>query len=57
MTQGKLCEVAKELLRKELLETDKSYMLDCDSEIFLWMGRGTSMTERKSSISATEVSH
>lgn len=38
-----------------MLETDKCYMLDCDSEIFVWMGKHTSVTERKTSISATEV--
>lgn len=54
MTRGKLFEVAKELLNRELLDKDKCYMLDCHTEIFVWMGRCTSMTERKSSISATE---
>jgi hypothetical protein len=30
-------------------------MLDCGAEIFVWMGRNTSITERKKSISVTEV--
>lgn len=30
-------------------------MLDCEAELFVWMGRGTSITERKTSISAAEV--
>ncbi|PRQ34453.1 putative villin/Gelsolin, ADF-H/Gelsolin-like domain-containing protein [Rosa chinensis] len=54
MTQGKLGPCQTDSLSKEMLETDKCYMLDCDSEIFVWMGRHTSVTERKTSISATE---
>lgn len=54
-TQGKLGTSRTDSLNKEMLETDKCYMLDCDSEIFVWMGRHTSVTERKTSISATEV--
>ncbi|KAM1697997.1 hypothetical protein ACFX14_029174 [Malus domestica] len=53
-TQGKLCPCRTDSLNKEMLETDKCYMLDCDSEIFVWMGKHTSVTERKTSISATE---
>ncbi|XP_030537534.1 villin-1 isoform X2 [Rhodamnia argentea] len=54
MTRWKLFEVGKELLNQELLDTDKCYLLDCHTDIFVWMGRCTSMMERKSSISATE---
>lgn len=54
--QGKLCEVGAESLTKEMLEADKCYMLDCDSDIFVWMGRGSLLTERRTSISAAEVS-
>nr|XP_027110980.1 villin-1-like isoform X2 [Coffea arabica] len=53
-TQGKMCENAPGMLVKEMLSSDKCYMLDCEAEIFVWMGRSTSMTERKASISATE---
>lgn len=42
-------------LKKEMLNTEKCYMLDCSAEIFIWMGRNTSLTERKMSISVTEV--
>lgn len=54
-TQGKLCQSGNNSLSKEMLEPDKCYMLDCDDEIFVWMGRQTSITERKTSISSTEV--
>ncbi|XP_015873827.3 villin-1 [Ziziphus jujuba] len=53
-TQGKLCQSGNNSLSKEMLEPDKCYMLDCDDEIFVWMGRQTSITERKTSISSTE---
>ncbi|RWR78783.1 villin-1 isoform X1 [Cinnamomum micranthum f. kanehirae] len=41
-------------LKKEMLNTEKCYMLDCGTEIFIWMGRNTSLAERKMSISVTE---
>lgn len=53
--QGKLCEVGAESLMKEMLEADKCYMLDCDTEIFVWMGRSSLIAGRRISISATEV--
>ncbi|KAL9320008.1 hypothetical protein ACSQ67_011847 [Phaseolus vulgaris] len=52
--QGKLCETGTNALSKEMLETDKCYMLDCDSEIFVWMGRQTLLTERRTAIRAIE---
>ncbi|KAA0061837.1 villin-1 [Cucumis melo var. makuwa] len=53
-TQGKLYPKGYGALNKEMLETDKCYMLDCDSQLFVWMGKHTSVTERKTSISAVE---
>ncbi|GAB4859960.1 actin filament capping [Ancistrocladus abbreviatus] len=52
--QGKLSLCATELLNREMLTRDKCYMLDCGVEAFVWMGRSTCITERKTSISATE---
>nr|XP_034896606.1 villin-1 isoform X1 [Populus alba] len=52
--QAKLCPCEGSSLNKEMLETNKCYMLDCGAEIFVWMGRNTSITERKKSISVTE---
>lgn len=54
-TQGKLHPCQTDSLSKEMLETDKCYVVDCDSEIFVWMGKHCSVTERKTSISAAEV--
>lgn len=38
-----------------MLDSNKCYMLDGGAEIFVWMGRNTSLTERKMSISVIEV--
>ncbi|XVF00247.1 hypothetical protein REPUB_Repub03eG0268500 [Reevesia pubescens] len=35
-------------------EKNKCYMLDCGAEVFVWMGRNISMTERMTSIFAAE---
>ncbi|KAK7301767.1 hypothetical protein RJT34_12642 [Clitoria ternatea] len=52
--QGKLCETESNAFSKEMLETDKCYMLDCDNEIFVWMGRQTLLTERRTATKAIE---
>ncbi|KAI3775296.1 hypothetical protein L1987_49867 [Smallanthus sonchifolius] len=46
--------VAADSLTKKLLETDKCYLLDCGSEVHVWMGRNTSMEERKAANGAAE---
>ncbi|CAN1231872.1 VLN1, partial [Linum grandiflorum] len=53
-TQGKLHRIESSSLTKQLLESNKCYMVDCGAEIFVWMGKTTLMTERKTSISAIE---
>ncbi|XP_020224778.1 villin-1 isoform X2 [Cajanus cajan] len=52
--QGKLCETGNNAFSKEMLETDKCYMLDCDSEIFVWMRRQTLLTERRTATKTIE---
>ncbi|KAG7949492.1 hypothetical protein I3843_13G065300 [Carya illinoinensis] len=52
--QGKLCQTGTDSLHKKMLETDKCYLLDCGAEVFVWMGRHSSISERKISISAAE---
>jgi len=44
------------LLDREMLNSDRSYMLDCSTEIFIWMGMTTLVSERKSSVTVLEVS-
>ncbi|GAB2291448.1 hypothetical protein Dimus_025703, partial [Dionaea muscipula] len=41
-------------LSRDLLETNKCYILDCGAEVFVWMGRSTSLDERKSASGAAE---
>jgi len=42
-------------LSKSMLENNKCYLLDCGSEIFIWVGRVTQVEERKTAIQAAEV--
>lgn len=41
-------------LSKSILENNKCYMLDCGSEIFVWVGRVTTVDERKASSQVAE---
>ncbi|KAG7628848.1 putative villin headpiece, villin/Gelsolin, ADF-H/Gelsolin-like domain superfamily [Arabidopsis thaliana] len=41
-------------LSKSMLENNKCYLLDCGSEIFIWVGRVTQVEERKTAIQAAE---
>lgn len=42
-------------LKRELLETTKCYILDRGAEVYVWMGRNTSLDDRKSASGAAEV--
>ncbi|ESQ44334.1 hypothetical protein EUTSA_v10005772mg [Eutrema salsugineum] len=42
------------VLSKSMLENSKCYLLDCGSEVFIWVGRVTQVEERKTSIHAAE---
>lgn len=44
-------------LTRDLLDTNKCYLLDCGAEICVWMGRNTPLEERKSASAAAEVIH
>ncbi|CAM8939746.1 unnamed protein product [Rhodiola kirilowii] len=55
--KGKPSLMAVDSLKKELLETDKCYLLDCGAELYVWMGRSTSLENRKSSSQAAEELH
>ncbi|KAL1225577.1 Villin-3 [Cardamine amara subsp. amara] len=41
-------------LSKSMLENNKCYLLDCGSELFIWVGRVTRVEERKTAIQAAE---
>ncbi|KAL1195728.1 Villin-1 [Cardamine amara subsp. amara] len=53
-TRGNLHPTGTSSLDKDMLENNKCYMLDCDNEVFVWIGRNTTLTERKTSISSSE---
>ncbi|XP_004296465.1 PREDICTED: villin-4 isoform X2 [Fragaria vesca subsp. vesca] len=52
--KGKAEPVGADSLTRELLETSKCYLLDCGLEVFVWMGRNTSLDERRSASEAAE---
>lgn len=53
--KGQAVTVESDSLKRELLDTNKCYLLDCGLEVFVWMGRSTSLDERKSASAAAEV--
>ncbi|PKU62803.1 Villin-4 [Dendrobium catenatum] len=54
--KGKTTTIETDLLTRELLESNKCYMIDCGVEVFVWMGRYTSLDDRKSaSVVAEEL--
>ncbi|KAJ6741799.1 VILLIN [Salix viminalis] len=53
ITDGEVKMVDGEL-SKGLLENNKCYLLDCGSEVFLWVGRVTQVEERKAASQAAE---
>ncbi|KAK7329763.1 hypothetical protein VNO77_23942 [Canavalia gladiata] len=52
--QGEAEPIETDSLTKELLDTNKCYILDCGMEVFVWMGRNTSLDERKSTSRAAD---
>ncbi|KAM5558783.1 villin-2 [Rosa sericea] len=58
ITDGEVKIVEGEL-SKSLLENNKCYLLDCGSEVFVWVGRVTQVEDRKAASQAAEefVSH
>uniref|UniRef100_A0A7N0ZUL5 HP domain-containing protein n=1 Tax=Kalanchoe fedtschenkoi TaxID=63787 RepID=A0A7N0ZUL5_KALFE len=42
-------------MARELLETNKCYILDCGAELFIWTGRATSLDDRKTAGEAAEA--
>ncbi|XP_076955070.1 villin-2-like [Bidens hawaiensis] len=53
INEGQVKEVDGEL-SKSLLENNKCYLLDCGSEVFVWVGRVTQVEERKAAMQAAE---
>lgn len=53
IVDGQVNDVDGEL-SKSLLENNKCYLLDCGSEVFVWVGRVTQVEDRKAAIQAAE---
>lgn len=54
IADGQVKDVDGEL-SKSLLENNKCYLLDCGSEVFVWVGRVTQVEERKAAVQVAEV--
>jgi len=54
LNKGQAVPIEFGVLTRELLDSTKCYLLDCGSEIFVWMGRETTLEERKRAGSAAE---
>ncbi|KAL3637015.1 Villin-4 [Castilleja foliolosa] len=52
--KGEALPVEADSWTRELLETNKCYILDCVAEVFVWVGRSTSVEERKAASSTVE---
>ncbi|CAK9182377.1 unnamed protein product [Ilex paraguariensis] len=52
--KGEAEPVEFDSLVRELLDTNKCYLLDCGAQVFVWMGRTTSLDERKSASGAAD---
>lgn len=45
--EGQTKKVQESDLKRELLHTNKCYIVDCGTELFTWVGRDTSLDERR----------
>ncbi|KAL0316644.1 UNVERIFIED_CONTAM: Villin-4 [Sesamum radiatum] len=52
--KGEAVPVEVDSLTRQLLDTHKCYILDCGKELFVWMGRSSSLNQRKAAISAVD---
>lgn len=54
INKRKLVPIETHLLDREILNSNRSYILDCGSEIYLWIGITTLVSERKASVTVLE---
>ncbi|KAM0859694.1 hypothetical protein ACQ4PT_047010 [Festuca glaucescens] len=54
INKRKLVPMDTHLLDREMLKSDRSYILDCGTEIYLWLGMATLVSERKTSVTVLE---
>ena len=55
LEKGQTQPVEADSLTRDLLLTNRCYILDCGAEVYVWMGRSTSLDQRKSAGGAAEV--
>ncbi|KAF7806650.1 villin-4 [Senna tora] len=55
VVKGQTEPIETDSLTRELLDTNKSYIVDCGLEVFVWNGRNTSLDERKSASGAADA--
>ncbi|GFP82043.1 villin-4 [Phtheirospermum japonicum] len=51
---GEAVPVEADSWTRELLETNKCYILDCGADVFVWVGRSTSVEDRKAASSTVD---
>lgn len=54
VAEGKLNPNDASSLSKSMLESNKCYILDCGAEVYVWVGRISSLEERKAASTAAE---
>ncbi|KAL0428335.1 UNVERIFIED_CONTAM: Villin-4 [Sesamum latifolium] len=52
--KGEAVPAEVDSLTRQLLDTHKCYILDCGKEVFVWMGRSSSLNQRKAAISTVD---
>ncbi|KAL7138141.1 hypothetical protein ABFS83_10G143500 [Erythranthe nasuta] len=52
--KGEAVPVEADSMTKDLLDTNKCYILDCGVEVFVWTGRNTPLEERKAASSTVD---
>ncbi|GER32621.1 villin [Striga asiatica] len=52
--KGEALPIEADSLTRDLLDTHKCFILDCGVELFIWMGRNTSLNQRKAASSAVD---
>ncbi|KAI3446627.1 hypothetical protein Pfo_003292 [Paulownia fortunei] len=52
--KGEAVPIEADSWTRELLDTHRCYILDCGMEVFVWMGRNTSLNQRKAASSAVD---
>ena len=53
--KGQTLPLEADSLTKDLLDSKKCYLLDCGDDVFVWLGRNTSLDERKTASTLAEV--